>query len=59
MAVADLIRKHSISRGTYYRWKSKLGGMDVSRCAQPIQIRSRHTVLHGRGVEPTGHKTSN
>ena len=38
MTVADLIRKHSISQGTYYRWKSKFGGMDVSRRVQPIRF---------------------
>ncbi len=26
----DLARKHGISEGTFYRWKSKYGGMDVS-----------------------------
>ena len=26
----QLIRKHGISGGTFYRWKSKYGGMDVS-----------------------------
>ena len=26
----DLIRKHGISEQTYYRWKSKYGGMEVS-----------------------------
>lgn len=28
--VSDLIRKHGISEGTFYRWKSKYGGMEVS-----------------------------
>ena len=28
--VKDLIRKHGISEQTYYRWKSKFGGMEVS-----------------------------
>jgi len=28
--VADLLRKHNISQGTFYRWKAKFGGMDVS-----------------------------
>ncbi len=26
----DLARKHGISEGTIYRWRSKYGGMDVS-----------------------------
>jgi putative transposase len=27
---ADLCRKHRISEATFYNWKSKFGGMDVS-----------------------------
>ena len=27
---ADLCRKHGISTATYYNWKAKFGGMDVS-----------------------------
>ena len=30
MGLADLLRKHGISAGTYYRWKAKYGGMEVS-----------------------------
>ena len=30
LTVAELCRKHGISEGTYYRWKSKYGGMEVS-----------------------------
>ena len=30
IAVQDLIRKHGISEQTFYRWKSKYGGMQVS-----------------------------
>jgi putative transposase len=30
MPVADLLRKHNIAQGTFYRWKAKFGGMDVS-----------------------------
>lgn len=30
MKVADLCRKHSISDATYYKWKSKFGGMEAS-----------------------------
>ena len=26
----DLLRKHGISAGTFYRWKAKYGGMEVS-----------------------------
>jgi putative transposase len=30
MKIADLCRKHNISHGTYYAWKAKFGGMNVS-----------------------------
>jgi len=28
--VGDVIRRHGIAADTYYRWKSKFAGMDVS-----------------------------
>lgn len=30
MTVADLYRKHGMSSATFYCWKAKFGGMDVS-----------------------------
>ena len=30
MLVADLCRKHGISDATFYTWRSKYGGMEVS-----------------------------
>ncbi len=30
MVLADLLRKHGICAGTFYRWKAKYGGMEVS-----------------------------
>ena len=30
MKVGDLVRKHGISEHTFYRWKAKYGGMEVS-----------------------------
>ena len=29
-ATADVCRKHGISGATFYKWKAKFGGMDVS-----------------------------
>ncbi len=30
VAVADVARKHGISAATFYQWRSKYGGMEVS-----------------------------
>lgn len=30
MKIGDLCRKHNISNATYYAWKAKFGGMEVS-----------------------------
>jgi putative transposase len=30
MLVKDLCRQHGISQATYYKWKSKYGGMEAS-----------------------------
>ena len=30
MPAQDVIRKHGIANGTFYRWKEKFGGMEVS-----------------------------
>jgi putative transposase len=30
VAVSQILRKHGISQGTYYNWKSKYGGTSVS-----------------------------
>ncbi|MCB1530511.1 MAG: transposase [Rhodospirillales bacterium] len=29
-ATADLCREHGISKGTFYKWKAKFGGMEIS-----------------------------
>jgi putative transposase len=30
MATAEVCRRHGVSPATFYKWKSKFGGMDVS-----------------------------
>jgi len=30
MALADLLRKHQVSSATFYKWRAKYGGMQVS-----------------------------
>lgn len=35
VSTADDCRKHGISRATFYAWKAKFGGMDVSEAKRP------------------------
>ena len=30
LSLPDLLRKHGICAGTYYRWKDKFGGLELS-----------------------------
>jgi putative transposase len=36
--VADVCRAHGVSEATYYRWKAKYGGMDVSQLRRLQQL---------------------
>ena len=39
--VADLCRKYGISEATFYNWKSKFGGMDVSEAKRLKALETR------------------
>ena len=34
LSVSDICREHGISKGTFYSWKNKYSGMDVSQLKQ-------------------------
>ena len=34
MATAELCRKHGVSSATFYKWKAKFGGLDVSEVCE-------------------------
>lgn len=42
---ADLVREHNISEQTFYRWKSKYGGMDVSEARKLKQLEEENRRL--------------
>jgi putative transposase len=42
---ADLCRKHGISEATFYNWKSKFGGMDVSEAKRLKGLESENAKL--------------
>ena len=42
---ADLCRKHGISEATFYNWKSKYGGLDVSEARRLKQLEGENARL--------------
>ena len=45
LPVKELARKHGISEQTYYRWKSKYGGMDVSDAKRLKELETENNRL--------------
>lgn len=43
--VQDLVRKHSVSEQSIYRWKAKYGGMDVSEAKRLRELEQENTRL--------------
>jgi putative transposase len=41
----DLCRKHGMSKGTFYAWKAKFGGMDVSDAQKLRGLESENAKL--------------
>ena len=42
---ADLCRKHGVSEATFYNWKNKFGGMDVSEAKRLKQLQDENGKL--------------
>jgi putative transposase len=42
---ADVCRKHGISEGTFYKWKAKFGGMQVSDAKKLRALEAENTQL--------------
>lgn len=45
LPLAELTRKYGISPGTFYRWKAKFGGMDVSDARRLKQLEDENRRL--------------
>ena len=43
--VSDICRTHAISEATFYRWKSKFGGMDVNQLRRLQQLEDENRRL--------------
>jgi putative transposase len=51
--VADLCRSHGISEQTYYRWKAKYGGMELSEMQRLKQLEDENRRLKQIVAEQT------
>ena len=51
--VADLVRTHGITEQTYYRWKSKYGGMELSELQRLKQLEDENRRLKHIVAEQT------
>ena len=45
LPVPELIRQHGISEGTYYRWKSKYGGLELNEAKRLKQLEDENRRL--------------
>ena len=45
VTVADICRKHNCSEQSYYRWKAKYGGMDVSEAKRLKELERENAEL--------------
>lgn len=45
MAVAELIRKHGFSEQSFYRWKSKYGGLEVADAKRLKELETENARL--------------
>jgi len=45
VAVKDLCRKHGFSEGSYYLWRSKFGGMNVSDAKRLKELETENSRL--------------
>jgi len=45
MAVAELIRKHGISRNTYFNWKSRYGGATLNELRRLRELEAENAKL--------------
>jgi putative transposase len=50
-AVPDLCREHGISSATFYKWRSKFGGMDASLMARMKELEDENRRLKKLYVE--------
>ena len=50
-SIDEICREHGISRSTYYKWKSKYGGMEASDLARLKQLEEENRQLKAMYAE--------
>lgn len=45
VTVIDVCKKYGVSEQSYYRWKNKYGGLDVSEARRLRQLEGENTML--------------
>lgn len=45
MATAEVCRRHGISSATFYKWKSRFGGLDVSEARRLRSLEEENSLL--------------
>ena len=45
VATAEVCRRHGVSSATFYKWKAKFGGMDVSEARRLQALEDENTKL--------------
>ena len=45
LSVADICRKHNCSEQSFYRWKAKFGGMDISEAKRLRELERENAEL--------------
>ena len=45
LPVAELLRQHGIAEGTFYRWRSKYGGLELSEAKRLKQLEEENRRL--------------
>lgn len=45
LTVPDLCRKHGVGQSTYYKWKSKYGGMEASELSRLKELEDENRKL--------------
>ena len=58
LAVVDLCREHAISNATFYKWRSKYGGMDASMISEMKGIEDENRRLKKMYAELEPSKTN-